>query len=135
MIKELGEAINLKFLKNKYIGTLFAIIPAMLLLIIPINGISLGKFLWPLFGASNQMLAALTLMIIAFYFQTKGKKILLIVIPMIFISLICIISFISNFYNTAMNHPVLLAVNSILLFLIIWLLLEGILHYKKTNKK
>ena len=135
MVKELGEAINLNFLKNKYIGTLFAIIPAMLLLIIPINGISLGKFLWPLFGASNQMLAALTLMIIAFYFQTKGKKILLIVIPMIFISLICIISFISNFYNTAMNHPVLLAVNSILLFLIIWLLLEGILHYKKTNKK
>ena len=135
MVKELGEAINLNFLKNKYIGTLFAIIPAMLLLIIPINGISLGKFLWPLFGASNQMLAALTLMIIAFYFQTKGKKILLIVIPMIFISLICIISFISNFYNTAMNHPVLLAVNSILLFLIIWLLLEGILHYRKTNKK
>ena len=135
MVKELGEAINLNFLKNKYIGTLFAIIPAMLLLIIPINGISLGKFLWPLFGASNQMLAALTLMIIAFYFQAKGGKILLIVIPMIFISLICIISFISNFYNTAMNHPVLLAVNSILLFLIIWLLLEGILHYKKTNKK
>ena len=135
MVKELGEAINLNFLKNKYIGTLFAIIPAMLLLIIPINGISLGKFLWPLFGASNQMLAALTLMIIAFYFQAKGKKILLIVIPMIFISLICIISFISNFYNTAMNHPILLAVNSILLFLIIWLLLEGILHYKKTNKK
>ena len=130
MIKELGQAINTNILKNKYIGTLLAIIPAMMLLIIKVDGVSLGKFLWPLFGASNQMLASLTLMIIAFYFQTKGRKVLFITIPMAFISIICIISFIFNFYNSSINHhPMLITINGMLLFLILWLLIEGILHY------
>ena len=136
MIKELGEAIQIKFLRNKYIGTLLAIFPAMMLLIVEINGVSLGKFLWPLFGASNQMLAALTLMILAFYFQTKGLKKLLILIPMIFISFICITSFILNFSNDVINHHVLLLViNGLLLALIIWLLIEAGLHFKKINSK
>ena len=134
MIKELGQAINTNILKNKYIGTLLAIIPAMMLLIIKVDGVSLGKFLWPLFGASNQMLASLTLMIIAFYFQTKGRKVLFITIPMAFISIICIISFIFNFYNSSINHhPMLITINGMLLFLILWLLIEGILHY--TSKR
>ena len=136
MIKELGNAINLDLLKNKYLGTLLSILPAMMLLIIEIDGTSLGKFLWPLFGASNQMLAALTLMIISFYFQKKGARVLLTVIPMIFISLICIASFILNFYSSTINHhPLLAIINGILLSLIIWLLIEGGLHYKKSNKK
>ena len=134
MIKELGQAIDTNILKNKYIGTLLAIIPAMMLLIIKVDGVSLGKFLWPLFGASNQMLASLTLMIIAFYFQTKGRKVLFITIPMAFISIICIISFIFNFYNSSINHhPMLITINGMLLFLILWLLIEGILHY--TSKR
>ena len=58
MFNELGKSLNIKIFQNKLIGTLMTIIPAMLLLIIQVDNKSLGHFLWPLFGASNQMLAA-----------------------------------------------------------------------------
>ena len=88
MFKELGESLKIELFKNKISGTLLTIIPSMLLLIIPVGEKTLGSFLWPLFGASNQMLAALTLMIISFYFWNKGKNVLPLMIPMIFISII-----------------------------------------------
>ena len=136
MIKELGEATKINFLKNKYAGTLFSIFPALMLLIIEVDGVSLGKFLWPLFGASNQMLAALTLMILVFYFNAKGIKNFLILGPMIFISFICISSFVLNFKNHTINHHlVLIIINSILLTLIFWLIAEAFYHYKKTTVK
>ena len=132
MFKELGNSLNINFLKNKFIGTFFAVIPAMMLIIIPIGDKTLSSFLWPLFGASNQMLAALTLMIISFYFWNKKKKIAIIIVPMFFISIICISSFIVNF--SRYDSAILLIFNGILLCLVIWLLIEGLIHFIKNKK-
>ena len=74
---EFGKATNVKFLVNKYIATLIAIIPALFLAFWnvqdPTSGASkqAGWVLWPIFGASNQMLAALTLMVLTLYFWKK----------------------------------------------------------------
>ena len=132
MFKELGKSLNIKALQNKFIGTLLTIIPAMLFIIIPIGDKSLGSFLWPLFGASNQMLAALTLMIISFYFWHKGKNVIMLIIPMLFISIICIASFIFNF--STYDSIILLIINGTLLTLILWLLYEGVIHFIKHKK-
>ncbi len=132
MFNELGKSLKIKPFQNKLIGTSLTIIPAMLLLIIQVDSKSLGLFLWPLFGASNQMLAALTLMVISFYFWHKGKNILPFLLPMIFIAIICISSFVLNF--SSMNSPALLILNTVLLLLIIWLLIEGIIHFIKHRK-
>ena len=132
MFNELGKSLKIKPFQNKVIGTCLTVIPAMLLLIIQVDNKSLGLFLWPLFGASNQMLAALTLMVIAFYFWHKGKNVLPLLLPMIFIAIICISSFVLNF--SSMNNITLLILNTILLLLIIWLLLEGIIHFIKHRK-
>ena len=132
MLKELGESLKIEILKNKIVGTLLTIIPAALLLIIPIGDKSLGSFLWPLFGASNQMLAALTLMIISFYFWHRGKNVFPLILPMIFISIICISSFVFNFFNY--ENVLLLCFNGILLSLVIWLLIEGFAHFIKHKK-
>ena len=132
MFKELGNSLGITFLKNKFIGTFFSIIPAMMLIIIPIEDKNLSSFLWPLFGASNQMLAALTLMIISFYFWNKKKKVAIITIPMIFISIICISSFIVNF--SRYDSTILLIFNGILLSLVIWLLIEGFIHFIKNKR-
>ena len=133
MFNELGQSLNIKFFQNKFIGTLLAIIPAALLLMIPIGDKSLSGILWPLFGASNQMLAALTLMIIAFYFWHKGKNIVALILPMIFISIVCITSFIINF--SKYDNNILLFFNGMLLSLVIWLLIEGFSHLIKSNHK
>ena len=127
IITELGTTINVVPLKNKYIATLCGIIPAYYL---TLNGT--GWKLWPIFGASNQMLAALTLMVVAIYFYNKRKNILPLIVPMIFIVFITIVSLIlkmNEFFET--NNYLLFGVTTILIGLILWMLFEGTIHLKK----
>ena len=132
IITELGNATNIKPLKNKIGATLLGVIPAYLL---TLNGT--GWKLWPVFGASNQMLAALTLMVLCIYFWKKRKNILPLVIPMLFIMLITIISlFIKTNEFFIANNYLLLGINIILIVLISWMIIEGTLQIKnKLNNK
>jgi carbon starvation protein len=127
IISELGKTIKSSTLNNKYIATLVGIIPAYYL---TLNGT--GWKLWPIFGASNQMLAALTLMILALYFYKKGKNILPLIIPMIFIVIITIIALflkMSEFIQS--KNYLLLSVSVILISLITWMLIEGVIQIRK----
>ena len=69
ILNEFGKATKVKILSNRYIATLIAIIPAVLMAFWNITDPGSGGtrqagwVLWPIFGASNQMLAALTLMV------------------------------------------------------------------------
>ena len=126
IITELGNATNIAPLKNKIGATMLGVVPAYLL---TLNGT--GWKLWPVFGASNQMLAALTLMVLSLYFWKKGKNILPLLIPMLFIMVITIISLIikTNEFFLANNY-LLLGINIILIVLIAWMIIEGALQIK-----
>ena len=129
IITELGSATNITPLKNKFGATLLGVIPAYLL---TLNGT--GWALWPVFGASNQMLAALTLMVLSIYFWRKGKNILPLILPMIFILIITIISLIlktKEFFIA--NNYLLLCINITLISLIVWMIIEGIIQIKKKQ--
>ena len=129
IITELGSATNITPLKNKFGATLLGVIPAYLL---TLNGT--GWALWPVFGASNQMLAALTLMVLSIYFWRKGKNILPLILPMIFIMIITIISLIlktKEFFIA--NNYLLLCINITLITLIVWMIIEGIMQIKKKQ--
>ena len=79
IISEIGTAIKFKPLTNRYIATLCAVLPAIILTMWSIpdpvtgNTAKTAWVLWPIFGASNQMLAALTLMILTLYFKNKNN--------------------------------------------------------------
>ena len=132
IITELGNATNIKPLKNKIGATILGVIPAYLL---TLNGT--GWKLWPVFGASNQMLAALTLMVISIYFWKKGRNIFPLLLPMLFIMFITIISLFiktNEFFIT--NNYLLLGINIILIVLISWMIIEGALQIKnQPNNK
>ena len=132
IITELGNATNIKPLKNKIGATILGVIPAYLL---TLNGT--GWKLWPVFGASNQMLAALTLMVISIYFWKKGRNIFPLLLPMLFIMFITIISLFiktNEFFIT--NNYLLLGINIILIVLISWMIIEGVLQIKnQPNNK
>jgi len=85
-----------------------------------------GWALWPIFGASNQMLAALTLMILTLYFWQRNKPILPLFIPMLFIMVITIISLVIKAKQFLGTNPFLFALNFLLICLIIWMIIEGI---------
>jgi carbon starvation protein len=77
ILDEFGKATRMHFLSNRFLATLVAVIPAMMMafwnITDPSSGVSrqAGWVLWPIFGASNQMLAALTLMVLTLYYWQK----------------------------------------------------------------
>ena len=129
IICEFGNAANLNLFKNKYIATLISIIPAYFIA----TNDALRNELWQTFGASNQMLAALTLMILSIYFWKKGKNIIPLIIPMIIIMMITISALIIKFNQS--TTTLLYAINGTLIILIIWMIIEGIIYcLKKYNE-
>ena len=79
-------------LQNKHGATIFAIVIATGMAAIPPGGedwswTNAGKgglILWPLFGATNQLLAGLSFLVITFYLWRRGRAVWFLVIPMIF---------------------------------------------------
>ena len=140
IITELGSAIKIKILQNRYIATSLAIIPAIILTLWSTKDPSTGNIkeaawiLWPIFGASNQMLAALTLLVICLYFWKRGKRVLSIIIPMIIIMIITVTSLIINFQRFYIqgNLP-LLYINCTMIGLILWMIVEGVVVFLKKR--
>ncbi len=136
IIGEVGSAYKINILKNRYVGALLAVVPALLLAILaqaPGKGLGSGGFLlWPLFGATNQLVGGLTLLIVTIYLQRTGKPFIYTLIPMVFLILMTIIAMILNF-KAFTNNILLLVLSAITLGLAVWLILEAWIAYR--NKK
>ena len=128
IITEFGSATKFKIFENKYLATLISIIPAYF---IATNN-DLRNELWQTFGASNQMLAALTLMVLSIYFWKKRKNIIPLIIPMVIIMLITISALIIRFNQS--TTFLLKIINGVLILLIIWMILEGVNYCFKKIK-
>ena len=141
ILGEVGEAIEFSILKNRYVATLIAILPALALtfwnIYDPLSGQSTkaGWILWPIFGASNQMLAALTLMMLSIYFWKKDKPVLPLVIPFILITITTLSALVLNAHSFFRNNHFLLFINSFLTLLIVWMIYEGWLVFKAGKFK
>jgi len=142
ILMELGESLKVPVLKNRYFSTMIAIIPAFWLTLWQVTdpGTGLltqaGWVLWPIFGASNQMLAALTLMILSIYFWKRNRPVIFLVIPFIFLTITTIFSLLIKAQTFMENNRFLLVIDGILLLLIFWMLYEGWLIFRigRTQK-
>ena len=75
VIQELADTLRITPLTNKYLATGFAVITAGIVAMIPAPGNvpgTGGLILWPLFGATNQLLAGLAFMVTVFYLWRRG---------------------------------------------------------------
>jgi carbon starvation protein len=141
ILAELGSALKITILKNRVVATITAIIPAVLLVFTnvedPAAGVvkQTGWVLWPIFGASNQMLAALTLMVLTLYFWQRKKPILPLLIPMIFIMLITISSLFIKAGQFLESNLFLFGLDILLIVLIGWMIIEGLLTVLQKTRK
>ena len=79
-------------LQNKHGATIFAVVVATAMAAVPPGGAEWsfanagkgGLILWPLFGATNQLLAGLSFLVITFYLWRRGRTIWFLAIPMVF---------------------------------------------------
>ncbi|TWT78975.1 Carbon starvation protein A [Planctomycetes bacterium CA13] len=85
VLQELGHSLHIRPMTNKYVATGFAVAVAGTVALgvgdKPGTG---GMVLWPLFGATNQLLAGLALMVALFYLVRLRKPLAFVAIPMIF---------------------------------------------------
>jgi carbon starvation protein len=142
ILKEFGLAMKIKPLTNRYVATVIAIVPAILLAFWNVSDPGSGAtrqagwVLWPIFGASNQMLAALTLMVLTLYYWKKKKPILPLLIPMVFIMVVTFTVLVSNAINFYGHNGILFGLTILLMGLIIWMVFEGVnkvLEIRRTH--
>jgi len=140
IITELAIVLRFKFLTNRYVATIAAILPAILLVFVNVSLPSsteakqVAWVLWPLFGASNQMLAALTLMVLTLYFWQKNKPVLALLIPMILIMLVTIVTLCVKAMEFYSQNTILFVINLFMIGLVMWMIVEGIIVFQKKRK-
>ncbi|MEM9414286.1 MAG: carbon starvation CstA family protein [Planctomycetota bacterium] len=82
----------LTWLANKHGATVFAVTVAAAMAAMPLPGSAWswanagkgGLILWPMFGATNQLLGGLAFMVITFYLWRRGKAVWFIALPLVF---------------------------------------------------
>ncbi len=114
------ELTGLKGKVGAILGTLLTILPSALILANTDSG--MWTQFWTLFGAANQLLAALTLLVISAWLHQNGKRLAFTFIPMLFVLLTTLVALIqitrSNLQKT--NGIDFSLMNSIMsLFLIV----------------
>lgn len=88
IIAELGIEYKMQPLTKTHVATTIAVLSSAALVLIPEgpNGFGSGGYLiWPLFGTANQLLAAISLFLIAIWLKRKGSNYMVALIPMIFL--------------------------------------------------
>ncbi len=87
---ELGRAWKAPALSNRYIASAIAAFTPLFLVVQAGDGRELWKHIWPVFGASNQMLGALTLLVVTVWLKKRGKPLWFTGLPAIFLAVITV---------------------------------------------
>ncbi|MCP4356367.1 MAG: carbon starvation protein A [Proteobacteria bacterium] len=131
IVSELAISAKLPILSGKYVATAIAVISALILAFATGAGGKGALKLWPLFGAVNQTLAGLALVIVTVYLKNKGGlKWIISGVPALFMIFMTIWALIINqtkFYSS--DNMLLTIINGIILFIAIWIAVEGILKF------
>lgn len=131
IVSELFGGFKLNFLTGKYTATFIAVASALALAFATGAGGNGALKLWPLFGAVNQTLAGLALIVITLYLKSKGGyKWMIAGIPAVFMMVMTIWALVLNQVLFGASHNMLLSVvNGLILALAIWITLEGVMRF------
>ncbi len=114
-----------KPVNNRYVAT-FIVVGAAAILTFLQPGAKGALLLWPLFGALNQLVAALALGVVAIYLLLKKKNPIYAIIPMVFVLIMTIWAMINNLMSFLQDKNYILAVISVLIITLTnWLLVVG----------
>ncbi len=129
-------------LQNRHAATIFAIGIAMLIASVPPTGqdwswANAGKgglLLWPLFGATNQLLGGLAFLVIVFYLWRRNITVWFAVLPMIFMLIMPLWAMVWQIFIGSADHAswwaqgkwVLVSIGLAGILLELWMIVEAI---------
>lgn len=143
--QELARTSGIRLLQGKHAATLFAIGIAGLIAALPLPGKewtwasagSGGLILWPLFGATNQLLGGLAFLVILFWLRRRKLPIGFVLLPTVFMLILPASAMLielmqpSGWIATGQWHLVGIGVATVLLEL--WMIVEAMLAWKSSN--
>lgn len=134
---ELFSSMKINIFKNIYFSTFFAVLTAGILAFSTGANGNGALALWPLFGAVNQTLAALALIVITLYLKTKGGfKWILAGFPAIFMALMTLWASLINETNfIGQNNWLLIVVNTIVIVVVVVISIEGFVRFFKGGNE
>jgi carbon starvation protein len=137
-LQELGRAWRITPLVNPTLSTLLAVgligFFALLKAPDPVTGElkSVGALLWQLFGASNQLLAALSLLVVSLYLRSLGRPTLYTLLPMCLMLVATLTALVIGMQGfAAKGNTLLLGVSAIIFTLAVWLVGEAIVAWRR----
>ena len=147
VVQEIATQLQIKPLTKKHQATLFAIVIAAIIAAMPQPGTTwelanLGKgglFLWPLFGATNQLLGGLAFLVIIFWLRKKKAPFWFIIPPAVLMLLLPGLAMLLNLFHgdsawlTGKEPNLFLSAFAFAtIALEIWIIAEGVKTWKKT---
>ena len=136
VISELASSANVAPASNKYVATAIAVGIGMAIAIFagdqPGTG---GLVLWPLFGATNQLLAGLALMVAVFYLARRSKPLAVIAVPMGIMMLMPAWAITYDLFHHWIpdGNAVLTTFGLTILGLQAWMVVEGLLMWQNAR--
>lgn len=134
----------LTWLQNKHGATIFAIVIAGIMAGLPIKGqawswASAGKgglILWPMFGATNQLLGGLAFLVIFFWLARRKLPMWIAFLPMVFMLAMpawALIIKLSSWFKAPSPPYVLIGVTLMTLALEVWMITEAVMLWPKAK--
>ncbi len=138
VIQELGSTLSIKPLTNKYLATLVAVVAGGAIAMLPGPGEGSppgtgGLLLWPLFGAINQLLAGLALMVLVFYLARRGLPFWFAAAPMLLMLIVPGWAMVYSIVFKFGNNPLLLILGAIVVVLQAWMVIEAAILWPKIR--
>ena len=131
VVSELATELRIPFLANRWAATSFAVLTAAALAFATgADGTGAMK-LWPLFGTSNQLLAALALLVVTFYLKRKGGlKYVLTAVPCLIMLVITNWAMVRNeMFFLAEGNWLLVIVGGGIFALALWMTVEAVIAF------
>lgn len=131
ILQELGSIYRFDALKNRWVAGVIAVGLPFLLYLAGKEGA-----IWPLFGASNQLLAGLSLVVITVWLMKTGRPWQYFGVPMV---VVLLVSFVAMAFNVAQyvsqGNWLLTLLGSVMLALEVWVVLEGVAAVRNLRRE
>lgn len=148
-VEEVAETVKVKILGNRYVASLIAVAAigyfALMKVNLPVmkNGeivyklVPAGKTLWQLFGTTNQLLAAMGLLVVSIYLYRLKKPIWITALPMAFMLVLTIYAMLfklRDFWLETPHNMPLIVTSVILIIISFWLVVEAVFIFVRLRK-
>lgn len=142
VIQELATTLRVSPLSGKYGATLFAVTLGSLVAMIPGGPNNEpgkgGLILWPLFGATNQLLAGLAFLVLVFYLARRGLPVMFALAPAIGMTVLPVCALIWQLFNSEsgwIHHDKWLLTGFAIAILALqaWMVIECLLLYPRVR--